>query len=334
MGGFWTEIRPQPPMNAECGMMGDECRTGFRAYSHFPHFAFRIHHFTCLGGDAGPTGIRSEGRRNMNRPGALRLLWTYARASFRGQMQYKASFTMGIIAQVFQTAIEIAAIWALFARFGSLLSWTLPEVAMLYGIANMSLAIAESAGRGFDIFGYRVVKQGEFDWLLLRPRSTALQVAGLEIHLRYMGRFIQGAVVLGWAVAKLGISWTFPKAVLVAGSVLGGACLFSGLFILQAVLAFWTTESLEVFATVTYGGVETAQYPLGIYRGWFRKFFTFVVPLACMNYFPALVILDRTTLVPVPAGLLWLSPLTGLVFLLVSLRFWEFGVRHYRSTGS
>ena len=48
---------------------------------------------------------------------------------------------------------------------------------------------------------------------------------------------------------------------------------------LQATLAFWTTETLEIVNTVSYGGVETAQYPLSIYRPWFRHFFTFVVPL-------------------------------------------------------
>ena len=27
--------------------------------------------------------------------------------------------------------------------------------------------------------------------------------------------------------------------------------------------------------TLTYGGVETTQYPINIYRPWFRNFFTF-----------------------------------------------------------
>ena len=78
-----------------------------------------------------------------------------------------------------------------------------------------------------------------------------------------------------------------------AAAVAGGACLFSGIFVLQATMAFWTTESLEILNTLTYGGVETAQYPVWIYRPWFRRFFTMVIPLACINYFPALAILGR-----------------------------------------
>jgi ABC-type uncharacterized transport system permease subunit len=36
----------------------------------------------------------------------------------------------------------------------------------------------------------------------------------------------------------------------------------------------------------------------------------------------------------VPAALLWLSPAVGVGFLMVTLRIWEEGVRHYHSTGS
>jgi ABC-2 type transport system permease protein len=43
---------------------------------------------------------------------------------------------------------------------------------------------------------------------------------------------------------------------------------------------------LEIVNCTTYGGVETAQFPITIYRPWFRAFFTFVIPLATINYFP------------------------------------------------
>jgi ABC-2 type transport system permease protein len=66
---------------------------------------------------------------------------------------------------------------------------------------------------------------------------------------------------------------------------------FLGLVVLQATLAFWTVESLEVANTLTYGGVYAAQYPIEIYSKWLREFFTFVVPLSCVAYFPIVGIL-------------------------------------------
>ena len=103
---------------------------------------------------------------------------------------------------------------------------------------------------------------------------------------------------------------------------------------LQATLAFWTTETLEIMNAVTYGGVETTQYPLVIYRPWFRKFFTYAVPLAAISYYPSIAIMGRPD--PLGSSLLfqYLSPLIGVGFLALSLQVWKIGVRYYRSTGS
>ena len=85
---------------------------------------------------------------------------------------------------------------------------------------------------------------------------------------------------------------------------------------------------------MTYGGVETTQYPLSIYRSWLRRFFTYVIPLACVSYYPALAILGRPDALGSSPLCQWLAPGVGLLFLVVALQIWKFGVRRYRSTGS
>ena len=266
-------------------------------------------------------------------PNALRLYLRYVGVSVRAQMQYRASFLMLLAGQALITSLEFMAMYALFDRFGTLDGWTLPEVALLYGMANVAFSLADTAAWGFNSFD-ALVKSGDFDRLLLRPRRTAFQVAASQLELRRLGRLVQGTAVLVWAVTALEVEWSPAKGGLLAAAILGGACTFAGLFILHATLAFWTTEGLEVVNTLTYGGVETAQYPLAIYTKWFRRFFTFVVPLACMNYFPALAITGHRDPLGTPDWVPWLSPLTGFLFLAVCLRVWRFGVRHYRSTGS
>ena len=86
--------------------------------------------------------------------------------------------------------------------------------------------------------------------------------------------------------------------------------------------------------TVSYGGVQTSQYPLFIYRSWFRKIFIYIVPISAASYFPSLVILGRPDPLGSPVFFQYLSPLIGFVFLFVCLQAWKIGVRHYRSTGS
>jgi ABC-2 type transport system permease protein len=264
---------------------------------------------------------------------ALRLYGRYASISLRSQLEYRASFVMQACGQFVITGLEFAGIWALFARFGRIRGWTLEEVALFYGMISITFALADALARGFDQFG-EIVKYGDFDRLLLRPRSTVLQLFGHELTLRRVGRFLQGAAVLLFAIVSLNVDWSADRVALLVLTVACGVCTFIGLVILQATSAFWTTESLEVWNAFTYGGVSMSQYPAEIYRPWFRRFFTFVIPLACVNYFPGVAILGRQDPLGTSLAFQRLAPLAGPLFLLLALQVWKIGVRHYRSTGS
>jgi ABC-2 type transport system permease protein len=264
---------------------------------------------------------------------SIRLYGRYISLSMQAQMQYRGSFTMFAIANGLTSFLEFLGTAALFARFGSLRGWALPEVALFYGMVHTAFALAEAAGRGFDVFHLHV-RNGTFDRMLLRPRSTVLQVLGQDFQLLRVGRFAQGLFVLLWGASALGTRWTAGDALLTVASVLGGTLLFCGLFVLQATLSFWSVEGLEIANTLTYGGVETAQFPISIYRRWLREFFVFVVPIGCINYFPLLRVLGRPDPLGYAGWAAWASPAVGLGFFLISLRVWAWGSRHYLSTGS
>jgi ABC-2 type transport system permease protein len=249
-------------------------------------------------------------------------------------MQYPSSFFLLSLGQFLATIIEFIGIWALFGRFGGLLHWSLPQVALLYATVNISFAVADTMSRGFDVFGPQFVKTGAFDRLLLRPRSTPLQLMGHEVRLTRIGRLLQGLLVLGIAIGMLDLSWGVSEVLLLLVAVAGGVALFIGLLVLQATLAFWTVEGLEVANALTYGGVFAAQYPIEIYATWFRQFFIFVVPLSCIAYFPVVGILGIDEPLGAPRWILHASPLAGGLFLAAALAIWRLGVRHYTSTGS
>ncbi len=131
-----------------------------------------------------------------------------------------------------------------------------------------------------------------------------------------------------------GVEWNAVSIAIALWAVTGGIALFSGVLVLQGTMSFWTIESLEVANVVTYGGVQAAQFPLSLYNGWLRGFLTFVVPLACVAYFPALLILGRADPLGTPPWFGAVSPVAGFVFLAISFVAWRFGIRHYTSTGS
>lgn len=258
---------------------------------------------------------------------SLALYIRYLAISIRAQLAYRATFAMKTIGHLLVTGIEFFGIWALFSRFGSLGGWTLREVALLYGMIDVAFAFADALGRGFERMG-RLLKAGDFDRMLLRPRSVVLQLLGYELQLMRVGRLAQGLIVLGWAAGA--IAWTPGTLALLVVSIVATTCLFLGIVILQATSAFWTIETLEVWNAFTYGGNYAAQYPMSIYRRWFQRFFTAVIPLALASYYPARAILGRDDLDLLHA----LAPLAGFAFLAVTLGVFRLGVRHHASTGS
>lgn len=264
---------------------------------------------------------------------SLQLLGRYLGISIRAQLQYRASFVMQTLGHLLVTGIEFLGIWALFARFGSLRGWTLAEVAFIYGSVDLAFSLGDAAARGFDVVG-DLLRSGELDRILLRPRSTVLQLVGRELRLTRLGRLSQGLAILIWAAVASGIVWSVPKVLLFCASIAGMSCLFFGLVVLQATSAFWTIEPLELWNAFTYGGNYAAQYPMSIYRGWFRKFFTFVVPLTAVGYLPAVAILEHPDPLGLPEVARWLGPLAGVAFLGLSFLAWRVGLRHHASTGS
>jgi ABC-2 type transport system permease protein len=265
---------------------------------------------------------------------AIALLGRYAQASFRGQLAYPGSTLLLALGQFLANIIEVGAIWLLFDRFGAVRGWAIGEVCLFFGMVSISFTVADFLSRGFDVFGTEFVRTGAFDRILLRPRSAALQLIGHEFRLSRAGRLLQGMVLVGIATTSLKLTWDVPALALAAWTVAGGVALFFGLLVLQAVLSFWTVESLEAVNALTYGGVQAAQYPLSLYPQWFRGFLTFVVPLGCVAYFPVLAILGKPDPTGAPDWLLPLTPAAGFLFLAASFWAWKVGVGKYTSTGS
>jgi ABC-2 type transport system permease protein len=267
----------------------------------------------------------------MSGPG---LYWRYIVNCLRAQMLYPTAFMLRLVTQFLVTIVEFGGLYALFARFHHIRGWHFPEIALFYGVVSTSFALVDMTARGFEMFGPQFVKTGDFDRVLLRPRPAALQLAGFEFGFTTLGRVAQGLVALIIAISLLPLVWDAARIVLLLWALAGGVALFWGILVLQGTMSFWTVESLEIANTLTYGGVEAAQYPLDIYAGWFRRFLIYVVPIGCVVYFPVATILGRADVTGMPSWIGTVTPLAGFAFLTLAFIAWRQGIRHYTSTGS
>ena len=253
----------------------------------------------------------------------------------RSQMQYRIPFLLELVTQFWVSFMAFVTLALLLQTFQRIAGWTLWQVALLYGVVETAFGIMDMIFGGFDpgVFG-RFIRLGQLDQLMLRPANLTMQVLGSEFVLRRVGRIAQGGLVLGLALVNLPVDWTAGRAGMLLIAMLSQVCFFGGLFIAGGTITFWTVESIELMNIFTYGGVELMSFPMEIYPQWIRRFFTFVIPAIFLNYYPALYVLGKPDPLGLPPATALLSPLAGVGVLALALAFWNYGLRHYQSTGT
>jgi ABC-2 type transport system permease protein len=262
-------------------------------------------------------------------PLALRV----ARMRMAAQAHYRASFAMQLFGNTILTVMEVVALVIFFQRFPALGGWELNEVLLLYAVSAITFEIADTIQNGLDLVPAHV-RSGDFDALMTRPMSLYLQGLLLEVSVRHVGKMLLAIGLFAYAWVRVDAAVSAPEAALLAVAMICAIALFVAIFSLGAIVSFWTVGSIEMVNAISYGGNDLAQYPIHIYRDWFRSIFLWVVPVGMVIYYPTLLLLDK----PDPLGLAPLAPVLGplLTVLFVAFVGWLWGraVAHYHSTGS
>ncbi len=258
----------------------------------------------------------------------MKLYFRYLAKIIKSQMEYKASFLMTTLGQFLVSFTAFVGLYFMFDRFHTVRGFEMAEVMLCFAVVLMSFSLTECFVRGFDVFP-RLIRSGEFDRILLRPRSEVFQVLTSNIELARVGRAFQAILMLVYAMPASGVVWSGDKILTLILMLVGGIAVFSSLFVLYAGFSFFTIEGLEFMNIFTDGSREFAKYPLSIYGEGILKFLTYVIPIALFQYYPFLYLIGHSSN---PAMIF--VPLLGIIFLLPCTLFYKFGVRRYKSTGS
>ncbi len=253
-------------------------------------------------------------------------------AQIRSQLQYRVSFVLDLVGAFLISFIDFLAVLVIFHNVTRLGTWNVREVAFLYAFSSISFALTDLLIGHLDQFPQKI-RDGNFDILLVRPRSTLFQVIGSDFQLRRLGKAIQGLLVLGYVIGSLDIHWDAGRIGMLVVMVPAAIVIFGSVWVVGGCLAFWTTDGGEFSNAFSYGGNFMAQYPVDILSAWLRRFLAYIVPLAFVCYFPSLYILDKPDPLRLPRFVELLSPAVALAAACVAGLVWRFAVRHYRSAG-
>jgi ABC-2 type transport system permease protein len=263
----------------------------------------------------------------------LRLYWALCRMWSKAAWQYPVSLVLLSVGQLAVTGLEFLAILILFGHTTTLAGFALPEIALLYGATGTSFALVEATVGSVDWLGQRI-RTGTFDVMLVRPAPALLQLAAEGFSPRRFAAVLQSAAVLAYGLSTVDTQWTVGRVLMVPVMLLGGIGIFVAIFVLGAAFLFIATDATELQSSVTHGGRFLTQYPMSIYGRDVARALTFAVPMAFINWQPALYILDRPDPTGLPSVLRFCSPLVAAALLGLAYLAWRGGLRRYRSTGS
>ncbi len=259
---------------------------------------------------------------------AVSLYGHYVSIHVKSMMQYKGSFLLAVTGQFLVSFNVFLGMFFMFQRFSAVGGFTYGQVILCFGIFLMEFSLAECVARGFDTFS-SMVRKGEFDRVMVRPRGLVLQVLGSRFDLTRIGRMLQAAVMFAYGVKAGGIRWDIPRVLTVVFMLAGGTAMFFGIFLVSAALCFFTLESLEIMNIFTDGAREFGKYPVGVYGKRLLQLCTFVIPYALVQHYPLLYLLGKRT------EAWWMFvPLLAFWFVIPCYGLWRAGVKKYQSSGS
>jgi len=263
---------------------------------------------------------------------SLRLYFKLIRIAFQSRMQYRADFITGIIGVIVMNVVSLGLISILVTRFTNINGWTLWQMVFLYCLWMLGHSI-------FSLFFFHIrtledyLVQGTFDQFLIRPVSAFILFLGREVQ--YIGIADLGFGVVGIALAysNLGLHWGWGKWLFFGLAVLSGSLIEMTLNLMVACVAFWTGRSRRANSLVMQMNVMIQRYPVDIYGTVFRVVVTSLIPVAFMNYYPALMLLDKLDRQNPWWWLSYMSPVVALIMISCSASLWNLALRHYSSSG-
>ncbi len=263
----------------------------------------------------------------------LSMYWLYIKTFFRARAEYRAGFIMGMFCNFYCYFITFATYWVLVSGIGGLAGWKFEDLSVLYGLSLLSYAVSGTLVWYTVYHMDNAITSGNLDMYLTRPRDVLLQMICQRFGDTFLGQIVVTVIFLVMAIASKIEILTWYKLVYLVLAIIGGILIQIASMIMIGSLSFWMLRSMEFGDIVYYDIRSMTQYPLSIFPRWIQYALTFVFPWAFINYYPSLILLNKVeSAFDIVMGLL--TPVVGVVMLLLSLWLFKLGLKKYSGAGN
>jgi ABC-2 type transport system permease protein len=224
----------------------------------------------------------------------LRLLGAELRLAAAGAAAYRLSLLGSAADALLKAAAAAVPMAVVLGARGSLAGWSPAEAALVLGcftvLEGLLGAFVEPNLRAV----VEMVRDGTFDFVLIRPVDPQLRVSIHRIDLLRVPHAAVGAHIVVAAATQLPAfpgpgRWALGLLLLGAGGLL-----LHALFTLVVCTSFWWVRVMNLSALLQ-SGLEAGRWPLDVYRGPARWALTVLLPAGLMSTAPAAALAGRAS---------------------------------------
>lgn len=265
----------------------------------------------------------------MRTPGYyLRLFAAQWRMSVLAALQYRLGFWTEGLLGVAWSGLGVVPLLVAVGHRGDVEGWTAWELVVLTGCFTTVVGLFGALLQPALAASMNHIRLGTLDYLLLRPADALALCLIATFNPWRLIEALGGLVLIVVGLIKLG---TVPSL----GSLL--AALAVGLAGMLALYAFGVLTLCASFKAMRLQNLtffmeallDFGRWPIQVFRGPVRAFFTYVIPLAVMTTYPAEALIGRLAWPTVAAALA-----TGVGLMLFARVVWSRCLRNYTSASS
>ena len=245
------------------------------------------------------------------------------------EMGFKSNFLLWIVVEMLWFALQLSFMFVIYSHTDRIGTWSKWQVVMLLGASHFIQQIFTAIFLTNCTQLSELIRTGKLDFMLLLPVNTRFMISFRQVDLGGFVNAASGIAVMICAGNQLRLS---PAWAQVVGFVLLAAVsilVHYSLMFLLASVSFWTVRAQGIVWGY-YNLFNIARLPDEAFRGLFKAFFTFALPMLLVANVPVKLLVRKLS-----------SPLEMLVLLgmavlclAASELIWRTSVRHYTSASS
>ncbi len=257
---------------------------------------------------------------------SLKLWLIYTTRSFQQVLYNRLMVVIFMSAKIIRIAIFLFFLQYIFSGTQTLGGYSREQIIFFY----ISFNLVDTLGQFFfrEVYRFRaLILSGNFDFVLTKPQLPLVRIllGGADVMDLFMLVLLTGLTT--WYglvfITTDPLRWLgYISFILI--SLIVSASLH--IFVLGlGIITYSIDHLIMIYRDLT----AMARIPTDLYISPLRLIITYLVPLTLMMTLPPKILLNLAT----PLSM-FVSLLVAMIFLITSLLFWKYSLRHYQSTGS